>query len=220
MVDLYARDVVVRTSSILSKTRINRHEMSSISMEWSADPTLHSKVEAVDSEGDSDVALPRLIVWARYQIDQSLLDSLTSVAHGVSGSEPAFFPFGDYTPALQEFVVRVGAEQRAILRRLIELIRWRTAHAEWAGTHVRSNDQLQEWSPNEITWHPLHVGATLRFTVPRNGPVLTTDLEGSIGALLRDGSHEPLGWEVWYSALAARDRNDARTAVNIGSKLS
>jgi hypothetical protein len=186
--------------------------MSSLRVKFPGSVTLEGLLDVPEPNPQTGAGVPMITILGSYDVQEDWLASLLELAEKPLPASP-FGHLASYPAGLQGLAAQAGIEQRAALRRFVELIRWRTAHMNWLGDHTRGIREEHEWSQDSTTWHPLDLSMTLTFSIPATGPDLTDEFQDSLNQLAVAGEREPLGWEIWHNALAVRDQGDSRAAV-------
>jgi hypothetical protein len=187
--------------------------MPRLRVKFPGSPTLEGLLDVPEPNPQISAGMPMITILGSYDVQEDWLTSLVDLAEKPLQEASPFGRFVSYPTGLQALAAQAGNEQRATLHRFVELIRWRTAHMNWLGDHTRVISESHEWSKDSATWHPLDLTLTLTFSVSATGPELTEELQYSLNQLAGGEEREPLGWEIWNNALAARDTGDARAAV-------
>jgi hypothetical protein len=113
-------------------------------------------------------------------------------------------PFQGYLPrAMQNEIYRLESEIRSSMDRAIGLLRWRL---NLSSSSRLSQAEQPEWSINGSSWRPL-LEATGRFSLPVE--LREVVLDGAacrdVASLMNEGTHLPVGYELFYEAWALRE---------------
>lgn len=156
-------------------------------------------------------------VTGEYQVDQNWITLVQEIVDeifppgfivGVSGSLYDYYP-----QELQEFCDSTTATQHRSIQRFIDLVRWRLPSFGWAGDRIIRTKPNTAWSTNKSAWHRLHVKSRFAVSGPYGGLRLTTVEQEAVRELVDAGESEPLGRELWHSALSSWERGDSRMAI-------
>lgn len=107
---------------------------------------------------------------------------------------------------------RLG-ELRDATMLVIELVRWRLDPDSWAGDSMRGGGSFLEWSEDGTNWIVLGDTTEREVMMVPSAAELSVESEEVLAAVVKSGEREPLGREIWHTALGAHTSRQYRTAI-------
>lgn len=96
---------------------------------------------------------------------------------------------------------------------VIELVRWRLDPDSWAGDSIRGGGSFLEWSEHGTDWVLLGDTIEREVVLVPSAAELSDKSEQILTAVVESGEREPLGREIWHTAIGAYTSRQCRTAI-------
>jgi hypothetical protein len=143
--------------------------------------------------------------------------ALTATLHLERDTEGPVITVAGVFPGSAEEAESVGqaalGELRDATMLVIELVRWRLDPDSWAGDSIRGGGSFLEWSADGSEWTLLGDTTEREVMLVPSSAELSEEAEQALAAIADSGAREPLGREIWHTALGSHTSRQYRTAI-------